>query len=229
MKADQFLDSIASKLGRARGSPPAARHVRGVSDAHRAGSLGTDARSLVDRFQLELERVGGTTIRCASTRDVEERLLALIAETNAKSLVSWSRSELANWSLDRLWRTNACTSFEGGDETEHARFRDLAARAAIGITTADLAIASTGSLVLRAGTTRPRCVSLLPSMHVALVSADRIVERMGEAFERLATSDSLPSQLLFVTGPSRTSDIENDLTIGVHGPASVVVFVLERA
>jgi L-lactate dehydrogenase complex protein LldG len=229
MKRELFLDAIAAKLGRKRGAAPGTREVRGVGDAYRERPLGTDPRALVDRFQSELERVGGIVARCASTSEVEERLLALIAETKAESLVSWSRSELASWPLERLWRTDACTPWEGGDERERARFRDRAARAHIGITTADLAIANTGSLVLRGGPARPRSVSLLPSMHVALLDSSRIVARMGEALARLATRDAIPSSLVFITGPSRTSDIENDLTIGVHGPASVVVLIRDRA
>jgi L-lactate dehydrogenase complex protein LldG len=200
--------------------------VRGVSDAYREHPLGADRQALVDRFQLELEKVGGVVMRCASAREVEERLLALAAETKAENLVSWSRSELASWSLDRLWSTNTCTPWEGGDERQRAAFREQAARSDIGLTTADLAIASTGSLVLCSNALRPRSVSLLPTMHVALLSTDRIVARMGEAFDELARRDALSPSLLFITGPSRTSDIENDLTIGVHGPASVVVFVL---
>jgi L-lactate dehydrogenase complex protein LldG len=227
MNADRFLDSTAAKLGRTRAAPPRARDVGGVSDAYREHPLGTDARTLVDRFQLELEKVGGIVIRCSSADEVEERLLALIAETKAETLVSWSRSELARWNLERMWGTNACTAWEGGDERERSTFRERAAEADIGLTTADLAIANTGSLVLCSSDERPRSVSLLPSMHVALLSSDRIVARMGEAFDKLARRDTLASSLLFITGPSRTSDIENDLTIGVHGPASVVVLVCE--
>lgn len=229
MNADRFLDSIASRLGRSRAAEPPARDVGGVSDAYREHPLGTDARSLVDRFQLELEKVGGITQRCSSTSEVEERLLALIAETKAESLVSWSRAELAGWQLERLWSTNACTSWEGGDERERTIFRARAAQADIGLTSADLAIANTGSLVLCTSDRRPRSVSLLPSMHVALLSSDRIVARMGEALDELARGDVLASSLLFITGPSRTSDIENDLTIGVHGPASVVVLIRDDA
>jgi L-lactate dehydrogenase complex protein LldG len=64
-------------------------------------------------------------------------------------------------------------------------------------------------------------------MHVAMIRANQIVARMGEALEKLTRDDVLASQLLFITGPSRTSDIENDLTIGVHGPAAVVVMMLD--
>lgn len=227
MNADEFLTAISRRLGRERSIEPSRRDVIGVSAEYRAHPLGRERVELIDRFQSELERVGGTVVRCSTPRELEDRLLELVASSRAESLVSWSRAELASFELDRVWRSVRCTSWEGGGANEGARFRDEAARAHIGLTSADLAIANTGSLVLRCGATRPRCVSLLPTMHVAMIRANQIVARMGEALEKLARDDVLASQLLFITGPSRTSDIENDLTIGVHGPAAVVVMMLD--
>jgi len=227
VNAGEFLEAIARRLGRERSIEPSRRDVIGVSDEYRAHPLGRERVELIDRFQSELERVGGTGVRCSTPRELEDRLVELIASSQADSLVSWSRSDLASFELDRVWRSTRCTSWEGRGADERARFRDEAARAHIGLTSADLAIANTGSLVLRCGATRPRCVSLLPTMHVALIRANHIVARMGEALEKLTRDHALASQLLFITGPSRTSDIENDLTIGVHGPASVVVLILD--
>jgi L-lactate dehydrogenase complex protein LldG len=227
MNREEFLGSISTRLGRARSSAPPTRDVIGVSEEYRAHPLGKSHVDLVERFQEELEKVGGTVVRCSSAKDLEDRLLQPIANSKAQSLVSWSRSEFEDFELDRLWKSGQCTSWQGGDAHERAHFRERAAKADIGLTAADLAIANTGSLVLRSGPTRPRCTSLLPTMHVALLRSSQIVARMGEALEKLATRDSLPSQLLFVTGPSRTSDIENDLTIGVHGPAAVAVFIVD--
>ena len=64
-------------------------------------------------------------------------------------------------------------------------------------------------------------------MHVAIVPASRIVATTSDAFADLARRADMPSSVIFVTGPSRTSDIENDLTIGVHGPAAVAVFIVD--
>ena len=244
MNRDEFLASIAERLGRRIGSAPSAREPEaarprsaGREDAAQPSSdvlehdgeqrTSIDRSALVDRFQTELERVGGIALRCASPRELEDRLIDLIERTQAESIVSWSRSELASFELERVWTSGKCTSWEGGDEIERSRYRDRAARAAIGLTSADFAIASTGSIASGCSARRPRCTSLLPAMHVVLLHASRIVERMAEALEKLATRDTLASQLLFVTGPSRTSDIENDLTIGVHGPASVAVLILD--
>ena len=85
--------------------------------------------------------------------------------------------------------------------------------------------------MIAASRARPRGVSLLPSLHVALVRESRIVFRLGEALAHFAALGPFaqPSAVHFITGPSRTSDIENDLTIGVHGPAAVVALVRRGA
>lgn len=85
-------------------------------------------------------------------------------------------------------------------------------------------LAATGSVVLAASVEEPRARSLLPDVHVSLLRADRILRGLPELFEALGTE--LPSALAIVTGPSRSADIEQTLTIGVHGPGEVHVVLL---
>jgi L-lactate dehydrogenase complex protein LldG len=94
-----------------------------------------------------------------------------------------------------------------------------------GITTADYAVALSGTLVLSCDPQRPRSTSLLPPLHVAVLPVDRIIPTLGELFARMPTA--VPSALTFITGPSRTADIEMTVVRGVHGPVSVVVFLIE--
>ncbi|MDR3692041.1 MAG: lactate utilization protein [Fimbriimonas sp.] len=90
--------------------------------------------------------------------------------------------------------------------------------AEVGVTTADLAIAETGTIVLSTGLGKPRLASLTPSLHVAIVPRSRIVATMAEAMSRLTDRTTV-----FVTGPSRTADIEGVIVRGVHGPGDVLV------
>src|SRR5439155_12443073 len=113
--------------------------------------------------------------------------------------------------------------------TDHALFRERALRADMGITTVDRAIVNTGTLALSASSARPRAVSLLPTVHLALVREDQLVDRLGTALDGYLAHEVMPSAVHFVTGPSRTSDIENDLSIGVHGPAAVSVILWRNA
>jgi L-lactate dehydrogenase complex protein LldG len=117
---------------------------------------------------------------------------------------------------------------------ERERLRGLIARADVGVTGVDLAVAETGTLVLRAAAGRPRSTSLLPPCHVAVLDRTVLVEtleQVGLALEAWHEGVPPPTRgavINFITGPSRTADIELTLTRGVHGPKEVhAVFVDE--
>ena len=85
-------------------------------------------------------------------------------------------------------------------------------------------LADTGSVVLAASPEEPRARSLLPEVHISVLREDRIVPGLAELFETIGSD--LPSQLAIVTGPSRSADIEQKLTVGVHGPGEVHVVLV---
>jgi L-lactate utilization protein LutC len=101
----------------------------------------------------------------------------------------------------------------------------------LGVVWADYALANTGTLVLKAHGGRGRSVSLLPEALFAVFHADQLVTRMGEALERIKAEhpdcEHLPSSINLITGPSRSADIENDLTIGIHGPGKVYAVIVQ--
>ncbi|MER3410748.1 MAG: hypothetical protein C4306_11900 [Thermoleophilia bacterium] len=90
-----------------------------------------------------------------------------------------------------------------------------------GVSRALYGLADTGSVVLAASPEEPRARSLLPEVHVSLLSEDRILPGLEELLAALA--GDLPSALAIVTGPSRSADIEQRIVIGVHGPGEVHV------
>src|SRR5438067_610776 len=95
-----------------------------------------------------------------------------------------------------------------------------------GVTTAQWGIAETGTLVLESARERSRLLSLVPPIHVALLSTRCICESLGDALARVRQGAS--HAITFITGPSRTSDIELTLVVGVHGPQTVHVLLLEE-
>lgn len=97
----------------------------------------------------------------------------------------------------------------------------------VGLTAAAAAIAETGTLVVPSGPGRPLGASLLPEAHLAVVPEDAVVATLEDAL-RAETIRRGPATVL-ITGPSRTADIEMTLTLGVHGPGRVVVFLTHRA
>jgi L-lactate dehydrogenase complex protein LldG len=93
-----------------------------------------------------------------------------------------------------------------------------------GVSEASYGLADTGSVVLAASPEEPRARSLLPEVHVSLLREGRILPGLDELFAVLG--GELPSALAIVTGPSRSADIEQSLTVGVHGPGEEHVVLL---
>ena len=94
----------------------------------------------------------------------------------------------------------------------------------VGVSTAQAAIAETGTLVLDSACERHRLVSLVPPVHIAVIKASSIVETLSDALALLQQKEISPA-ITFITGPSRTADIELTLAIGVHGPQELYVIV----
>lgn len=92
----------------------------------------------------------------------------------------------------------------------------------VGISGCFCAIAETGTLMLLSGPDSPATVSLLPETHIAIVPVSRIVATMEDAFALLrAERGALPRAVNFISGPSRTGDIEQTIVLGAHGPCRV--------
>lgn len=100
-----------------------------------------------------------------------------------------------------------------------------AAAAAVGVSEFDWALADTGTLVQDASAPEQRLVSTLPPVHVAIVRGANLLPGLGALLDRVKPEKA--SYLAFVTGPSRTADIERVLTIGVHGPGRLVIVYVE--
>jgi len=90
-------------------------------------------------------------------------------------------------------------------------------------------IAATGSLVLWPDRHEPRLMSLLPPLHIALLKASEIEDNLYGVMQKQNWADGMPTNLLLVSGPSKTADIEQVLAYGAHGPKELVVLILEDA
>ncbi|OQA31923.1 MAG: Lactate utilization protein C [Betaproteobacteria bacterium ADurb.Bin341] len=97
----------------------------------------------------------------------------------------------------------------------------------VGLTDCFCAIAETGTLMLHSAPDLPPTLSLLPETHVAVVPLERIVPTMEEAFARFrAQFSDMPPAVNFISGPSRTADIEQTIVLGAHGPCRVHVVLV---
>lgn len=95
----------------------------------------------------------------------------------------------------------------------------------VGISTAQAAIAETGTLVLDSARERHRFVSLVPPVHIAIIDAASIFQTLSEALAFIHQNNNINPAVTFITGPSRTADIELTLAIGVHGPQELHVII----
>jgi len=97
----------------------------------------------------------------------------------------------------------------------------------VGVSTVQAAIAETGTLVLDSTRERHRFVSLVPPVHIAIVRASQIYRTLGEVLSLIRKDKEVSAAVTFITGPSRTADIELTLAIGVHGPQELYVIIDE--
>ena len=168
---------------------------------------------LVELFKRNLEAVNG---HCIITTDVTDALKQIITDLKAQRIAI---SDDAN--VDRWLRLVDLEIEELGiAPNSHDIFRFD-----VGISTAQAAIAETGTLILDSAHERHRLVSLVPPVHIAIINASRICETLAEALVLLRTEKEISPTVTFITGPSRTADIELTLTIGVHGPRELYVIV----
>ncbi|MBS1253542.1 MAG: hypothetical protein MAG451_02591 [Anaerolineales bacterium] len=190
------------------------------------------ASELIDHFARMLEDVGGRVIRVSDGKAAREWLAGFVTERGMERAVI-TRDVLGDdWSSALADAGLAVTLPPAGDTVGHAAgeaFRRACIDADVGVTGADFAVADTGTLALLARSGSPRTASLLPPVHVAVIHADQFVANLPALIDRLrggAWRDGLPSAMTLITGPSRTGDIEQTLSVGVHGPGEVYVVVL---
>ena len=176
--------------------------------------------NLPQRFVAQAQASGMTVTRVELDQLVD-RLIALLREAGATT-VALPVSMLFD-SLDLAGRLNeAGIKARRWDESTADAVFDVDC----GITDVDLAIAETGSLVIRAKPGHGRVLSLAPAIHVAVVQPRQIVPDLLDALGQLEM-DGCGSGTVVITGPSKTTDIEGNLVIGVHGPGTVHVLLLE--
>lgn len=191
------------------------------------GGSGTDPLklthegSLIDLFKQSLEAVDGRCIITSGDAGVAQALTTIIAalqRTNVRA------QRIAISDVPLIERIMHLTDLE-------IEAMSIAPSASeifsfdVGITTAQAAIAETGTLVLDSADERHRLASLVPPVHITIIEASRIVGTLAEALDLLRAKKEISPAVTFVTGPSRTADIELTLTIGVHGPQELYVIV----
>jgi L-lactate dehydrogenase complex protein LldG len=188
------------------------------------------ASDLCEHLASEVNAVGGVATIVRSLDEARQVLLGYLEETGAKSALCWRHPLLDRLGLSSFLSERGIAKLDS-EQTADAdpAARRLAQLACdIGITSADLAIAETGTLLVCSRPGQERLASLLPPMHVAIIERSQIVPDLLDAFKWIHERglDQLPSNITLITGPSKTGDIELQLTTGVHGPGKWRVIVV---
>ncbi len=190
---------------------------------------------LVEKFQREFEAVSGEFTLCDSEAAALAALRKIIVSSNAQR-VAVSLHAICSWLkvAERLQTELPNVQFlteaiDSENSFERARLKDALEKAPLSVTGCEYLLAESGTIVNTAGSQASRQISLLPSIHVALATPDQIFPNMADLFLGLQRKHgtNLPgSALTFITGPSRTADIEKVLIKGVHGPTRLLVVML---
>ena len=179
--------------------------------------------SLVELFKENLEAVDGHCFVVHSELDIVRTISRLIADLQTTNLQGRRLAVSDQPGIERLARLIA---IEVDELAVTPNAHDLF-HLDVGISSVQGAIAETGTLVLDSAHERNRLISLVPPVHIAIVEAARICETLGETLALLRQDKEISPAVTFITGPSRTADIELTLAIGVHGPQELYVVVYD--
>jgi L-lactate utilization protein LutC len=184
--------------------------------------LRTETGSLIEIFRENLEAAGGHCMVARNELEVKEALTSIIHGLQETPLRA-RRIALSNSpAVERVFRDIRVEVDQVAVDPGAAELFGYD----VGVSTAQSAIAETGTLVLESEAERHRLVSLVPPVHIAIVAAENICLTLGEALEMMGQGYELSPTVTLITGPSRTADIELTLAIGVHGPQELYVVVL---
>ena len=240
----QFLQNIRTALGH-----PAAvgRNFHDVFSGARIRSSyllnriksrsSLDRKLLLDRLIQEGCLLNLKVIPVPAASDAAQAIAELARErapewSVAKSLVAWRHPLIDSLNLPERSTDQGIPVYVPGPEPADAGlFRLRAQTALIGVTSADYCIAESASLVLKTRPGQPRMVSLLPSIHVALIPEDRLLESLAECYALVkqdpdAEKEGMTCCMTLISGPSKTADLEAVMVHGAHGPREMILYVM---
>jgi L-lactate dehydrogenase complex protein LldG len=172
---------------------------------------------LIERFEQEFAEVKGVFIRAKTWTDAQTWIKDFCTTNNFKKI-------LTTHADDCIRASSSVSALPiSGETKEELGAIDL------GITSCDYLIARTGSIVLTTETGAGRILSVLPPTHLVIARRQQFVSDVSDAVELLKKryQNHWPSMMTFITGPSRTADIEKILVLGAHGPKSLSVLLLD--
>lgn len=209
---EAILADVRAALGRRAGETAPAVPDAARQRARTPGSQDAE----IDLLIAEIARLGGQAQRM-SAGEISRGLGELVSREGIRKAMLWETPPLQAWGVAEI------LAGLGVEIVPAHASKEALAECDLGVTGADMALPETGTLVLRTGPARPRAASLLPRVHLALVQPAALRVDLAPVLEELKGD----RHYVFITGPSRTADIELVVTIGVHGPQVLAAWVIE--
>lgn len=233
----QVLEKIRKALGSQPGDDRAAAVFAKSDDFVRCAGQNVSAENQagwMESIRTEAKALNLHVHESVTLAACAQDIVALAKERapewgSVKQIMRWSDPLLTELDLESCLPSEITLKTvpvaESFSDVERQTFRKDVIDSYIGITTADFLLADTASLVLLGGRGRARSVSLVPSIHIAVVPASRMLGSYRQMLSCL-NGLALPSNVSIITGPSKTADIEATLVHGAHGPREMHLFVI---
>ncbi|EWY36633.1 hypothetical protein N825_09940 [Skermanella stibiiresistens SB22] len=216
-------DARARILSRLRAAPPSP-----VPDLPEWRAPRFEASARLEKFRAMFESMKAE-VHEVEAADWPLRLRTLLANRGVRAVVHGDGSATGG-QLATAWAADPeAPRLVPYDRAIEAWKGELVHGIDAGVTFAIGGIAETGTLILWPTVEEPRLMSLLPPIHVALVAEETIHDSFAEVIAEQGWSKRMPTNIVLVSGPSKTADIEQTLAFGVHGPKELIVLVLRRA
>jgi L-lactate utilization protein LutC len=199
-----------------------------IEPRERAGYQGAGPNP-VQRFQDEIIALGGFYYLVADNESCVAKIVEITKAKSSKRVLLGKGPVIDP--LDLLKRLQDIgIEVISVDELTLESCRESFFTADLGVSGVDHLVAETGTVVLHSVPEQPRSLSLLPPVHIAIAERKQLVPDLFDLFPSSNTelSRALPSCITFITGPSKTGDIELRLVTGVHGPGEIHVILLDR-
>jgi len=227
MNREAFLARVRQAAEAGRRFPV---HVRqgGFTPSDGRAEMGAN---VVERYVKEVTAVGGRPVVVDSVEAACDEITRLLRQYEPRIALCWKHPTLERiglWGVlgeQRIEQVDADTLALLSDEARRAKILS----ADVGFTGCTLAVAETGSLLMVHGPGNERTASLTPPIYIAVVPRSRIVADLFDVFEgpNGLSPETLPSNATFISGPSKTGDIEMKLVTGVHGPGKFHIVVID--
>jgi len=181
----------------------------------------------IERLKTLMEAMR-TEVHITDAQNWIDQLGEIVKQRELKSLVYPPQTALGD-ALERHWENDRDNLPQLVPyETQIEAFKDQLFTIDAGITSTAGAIADPGALILWPSEKEPRLMSLVPSVHIAVLEADKIFSSFLEAMQTEKWSTKMPTNVVLISGPSKTADIEMTLAFGVHGPRELIVLIVEK-